>query len=423
MPRIDTVIIGAGQAGLALSRCLTDRGREHLVLERGRTAERWHSERWGSLRLLTPNWMSRLPGWAYRGPDPNGFMTAPEVADYFVRYAHSFDAPVSETTTVEALERRDTEFVVRTDRSTWRAANVVIATGWCDEPAVPALAATVDSRIHQTTPSAYRNPATLPDGGVLVVGAAASGVQLADELRRAGREVVLAAGSHTRLPRRYRGMDIWWWLEQIGSLDRTIDELTDHGRARREPSLQLVGRPDGRGVDLATLQALGVRLTGRLTGASGSTARFASDLPRTTAKAEARLRRVLADIDEFIAANGLTDEVFAPEPIRSVDASRAPERLDLRAAGITTVLWATGFRRPYPWLRVPVLDATGELRHRRGVTPVPGLYVLGQRFQHRRNSNFIDGVRHDARYIADRICHHVPLPAPLAAACDKPLAA
>jgi putative flavoprotein involved in K+ transport len=399
----DTIVIGGGQAGLAMSRSLTDRGVDHVVLERGRIAERWRSERWDSLRLLTPNWMSRLPGWRYDGPDPDGYMTAAEVTDYFARYAEASSAPVVEHCTVESVRAVADRFEVVTTCGVFGARHVVIATGWCDRPWVPAMARRLSTGITQVTPSDYRNPSSLPQGGVLVVGASATGVQLADELRSAGRDVVLAVGSHSRLPRRYRGMDVFWWLDRIGSLDRTIDEMPDPARARQEPSLQLVGRPGGRRLDLGTLQRSGVRLTGRLDAVEGRRVRFAGDLPVTIANADRRMTRVLADIDTHIAATGLTGEVLAPDPPRNILATTSPDELDLRRSGIETVIWATGFRRSYPWLHLPVLDATGEIRQRRGVTPMPGLYVLGQRFQHFRSSNFIDGVGRDAAFVA----HHL----------------
>jgi putative flavoprotein involved in K+ transport len=411
MRHIDTLVIGAGHAGLAMSRCLTDRGRDYVVLERGRLAERWRTERWGSMRLLTPNWMSRLPGWCYDGCDPDGYMTAGEVVGYLDRYARSFNAPVETETTVEGVERCGDRFLVATDQhDTWSADQVVVATGHCDRPHVPAVAARLSQSVHQTTPSAYRNPGRLPDGGVLVVGAAASGAQLADELARSGREVVLAVGHHTRLPRRYRGMDICWWLERLGVLDKTIDEMPDPKRARREPSLQLVGRPDKADLDLAALQDNGVRLSGRLTGVDGRTVHLGADLAVTTARADAGRRRLLAEIDAYIDSNGLTTEVLDREPVRPVHTGGDPVRLDLPSEGISTVVWATGFRRHYPWLRIAVLDEAGEIRQRRGVTPAPGLYVLGLRFQHRPNSSFIDGVRHDAEFIANHLAARDELP-------------
>ncbi len=403
MRSIHTLVVGAGQAGLAASRCLSDHQVDHVVLERGRIAERWRSERWDSLRLLTPNWMSRLPGRSYSGPDPHGYMTASEVTTYLEGYASTSHAPIHDGTAVVGLTYRDHMFEVATAEGTWRATNVIVATGWCDQPAVPEAAADLDPRIARVSPATYRNPGSLPAGNVLVVGASATGVQLADELARAGRHVVLAVGNHSRLPRRYRGMDIFWWLDRMGTFDRTIDELPDPLAARREPSLQLVGRPDRADVDLTALQHAGVQLAGRLTGIDGQRVQFSADLAATTAAAESRMRRVLADIDEHIAATGLTGEVLDRESPPAVAVTAPPERLDLRAHAVTSVVWATGHRRAYPWLHVPVLDELGELRQRRGVTPVPGMYVLGQRFQHHRSSNFIDGVGRDAAFVASHI--------------------
>jgi putative flavoprotein involved in K+ transport len=403
VPTTTTVVIGAGQAGLAASHCLAVRGIDHVVLERGRIAERWRSERWDSLRLLTPNWMSNLPGWSYTGHDPHGFMTAGELAAHLGCYADASAAPVVEDSAVVAVDRTDRGFAIVTAADRWMASSVVIATGWCDLPAVPTIAHHLDDSITQVAPPAYRNPGSLPPGGVLVVGASATGVQLADELRHAGRDVVLAVGSHTRLPRRYRGMDIFWWLERTGSLDRTIDELPDPVAARHEPSLQLVGRPEHRDVDLPALAACGVQLAGRLVGINGRRVRLAPDLAATSAAADERMRRVLSDVDVHIDAAGLTAEVLDPEPPATLSSTDAPSDLDLRDRGITSVIWATGHRRTYPWLHLPVLDARGEIRQRRGVTPVPGLYVLGQRFQHHRSSNFIAGIGRDAAYVAEHL--------------------
>jgi putative flavoprotein involved in K+ transport len=403
MPSLDTIVIGAGQAGLAVSRCLSDRSVDHVVLERGRVADRWRTERWDSLRLLTPNWMSRLPSWSYDGPDPDGFMTSIEVADFFARYARSSDAPVEEQSAVESLRFDGEEYELRTTDASWTAARVVIATGWCDRPAIPAMAGELSPDVRQLAPNRYRNPGSVPDGGVLVVGASATGVQLADELRSAGRDVVLAVGRHSRLPRRYRGMDIFWWLDRIGIRDKTIDEMPDPVRARHEPSLQLVGGPDRRSVDLTTLQDAGVQIAGRVVGMDGRHVRFAEDVNHTVTEADRRMRRVLAEIDRHIDETGLADEVLAPEAMAPVRPAPAPDRLDLRDRAITSVVWATGHRRTYPWLHVPVLDEHGEIRNARGVTPVPGLYVLGQHFQHARNSDSIDGVGRDAEFVADHL--------------------
>jgi len=410
--RTNTIVIGGGQAGLALSHCLTGLGVEHVVLEAGRVAQRWH-ERWDSLRLLTPNWMTRLPGWTYHGPDPDGFMTAAETAAFFAAYARSFAAPVLERTPVRRVRQHGDRFVVEGNGVTFGAVNVVVATGWADRPAVPAAARHLSGGVAQLTPTHYRRPADLPDGAaVLVVGASATGVQLADELHRSGRPVTLAVGSHTRMPRRYRGRDAFWWLDRTGSFDKTIDDCPDPVAARNEPSLQLVGRPAGAGagagwpdLDLPSLHAAGVRLVGRLRSIDGTRVGFAPDLGATAAAADGRMARSLARIDAAIDRLGLPAEPVGSPPARLALDDDPPTGIDLAAAGIRTVVWATGYRRAYPWLGVPVLDRRGEIVQRRGVTPVPGLYVLGQRFQHHRNSNFIDGVGRDAAYVAIHLAH------------------
>jgi putative flavoprotein involved in K+ transport len=400
MNAVDTVVVGAGHAGLAMSAHLTAGGRDHVVLDRGRTGQRWRSERWDSLRLLTPNWMTRLPGYDYDGPDPDGYMTATELADLLDRYALALALPIVEGTAVLAVQQAGDGFVVETTEDTWQAANVVVATGACDRPSVPAEAAALGFGITQTTSSAYRNPAALPPGGVLVVGGSASGLQIADELRRAGREVVLATGAHTRLPRRYRGMDILWWLETLGALDRSVDDMPDLARARREPSLQLVGRHDGARTDLGTVGSAGVRVTGRLVGIDDGVVHFDRSLATTTRLAERQMRHLLQRIDAYVTAVGLDREVAEPDVPPPLDLPAPVERLDLASAGVRTVLWATGFRQDHRWLPAPALDERGVLRHRYGITPVPGLFTVGQRFQTRRNSTFIGGSRHDAALVS-----------------------
>ena len=404
MKRTDTLIIGGGQAGLAMSRCLSDRSVDHVVLERGRVGERWRSERWDSLRLLTPNWQSRLPGFRYDGPDPDGYMTMPEVIDFLERYRRSFDAPVEEGTDVLSVSRQDLGYRVVTDRGIWEAPTVVIATGQCDVPLVPDFASRLSPDVVQIVPSKYRNPGQLPEGGVLVVGAAASGIQLAEEIQLSGRPVTIAVGRHTRLPRLYRGRDILWWFDQMGIFDETPDRVHDRERSRSQPSLQLVGRPDRSSLDLITLQDEGVRLAGKVVGAEGDQVFFADDLVAYTARADVKLARLLKRIDAYVESHGLDSEVGPKEPfIPFFWPAPGPEVIDLRAQGIRTVLWATGFRRRYPWLTVPVLDARGEIRHEGGITPARGLYVLGLQFLRRRNSNFIDGVGGDAMELASHI--------------------
>jgi putative flavoprotein involved in K+ transport len=399
MAYTNTVIIGAGHAGLAMSRCLADRGVAHVVLDAGQVGERWRSARWDSFRLLTPNWLSRLPGWAYAGPDPDGFMTAAEFADHLSAYARSFDAPVKPGTLVTRVERAAAGFAVNTDRGRWTARNVVVATGYHSHPKIPGLAAGLAPGLAQVTASTYRSPSSLPDGGVLVVGASASGVQIAHELALAGRPVVLAVGCHTRLPRRYRGRDILWWLDRIGALDRCLDQVPDADAARAEPSLQLVATTEARGIDLGVLREAGVRLAGRLRALDGTVAGFADDLVDTIGSAQQRLTRLLGQIDGYAAGPA----VPAPDPPPVIAVPAAPSRLDLRRAGISAVVWATGFRPRYPWLAVPVLDRDGRIRQCRGVTEVPGLYAIGLRFQSRRKSTFVDGARHDAAELAEHI--------------------
>jgi putative flavoprotein involved in K+ transport len=397
----DTIVIGAGHAGLAVSRCLTAAGREHVVLDRGRLAESWRSARWDSLRLLTPNWMSRLPGWRYQGADAEGFMTAAELTGYLDDYARSFGAPVQTWTEVTDVTQADKGYRVVTRQGGWLARNVVMATG--GRPHVPLCAARLDPAIRHLHTNEYRNPDQLADGGVLVVGASASGTQIGTELRASGRDVVLAVGAHTRLPRRYAGMDNMWWLEQIGALSRTIDQVRDPRTARREPSIQLHGGACPDEINLATLSEAGVVMTGRLIHADGHRVRFADDLPMTGAATEARLERTLAEIDHYIDSTGLADEVLPRPSIARVSVSSQVSAMDLRAAGVSTIVWATGFRHECPWLRVPMLDRHGDVQQYRGITPAAGLYVIGQRFLHRRDSSFIDGARHDARTIREHI--------------------
>ena len=402
---IDTVVIGAGHAGLAVSRLLTGAGHEHVVLDRGRVGERWRTERWDSLHLLTPSWMTRLPGWYYGGPDPEGYLSARRLVRHLERYADWFGAPFVGGTTVERLEAAPAgaapRYRVVTDRGTWLARHVVVATGPHGTPYVPAGLEHADVEV--LTANRYRNPDQLAAGGVLVVGASSSGTQIADELNRAGRDVVLAVGRHTRMPRRYRGMDIFWWLDATGRLARTIDEMPDPQAARRDPSMQLVGRNDpdryGEDLDLAALQARGVRLTGRLDATAGTTLSFRDDLVENVAAADRKMNRFLDAVDEHVDRIGLTHEVWAGVRPRPVDVPATPARLDLRAEGIGTVLLAAGYRPDHGWLRLPITAPDGSIRQLRGVTPAPGVYVVGQRFQHRRDSGFIDGARHDAHAV------------------------
>lgn len=417
----DVAIIGGGQAGLAISCALGRLGAPHVVLERGKIAERWRSERWDSLRLLTPNWLGRLPGLRYEGTDPSGFMRASELADRLERYAQAFDAPVRTETRVLSVRAQSDGFCVQTDQGALRARAVVIATGDADRPHVPAVARELASGVLQTTPTQYKRPADLPDGGVLIVGASASGAQLADELQRSGRQVTLAVGRHLRVPRSYRGRDLFFWLDRMGLLRQRARDVPDLARARAVPSYQLIGR-DAPSVDLASLRELGVQLTGRLLAIDGNRALFAGDLAATTSAADDKLHNLLDRIDAFALASGLASEVAAADRPERVPASRSLRRLNLAQAGIRSVIWATGFTRSYPWLQVPgALDDRGQLRQHEGVLGVPGLFALGLRFMRRRDSHFLDGVGRDAEALAPLVLQalerrsappsfHYPLP-------------
>jgi putative flavoprotein involved in K+ transport len=393
-----SVIVGAGHAGLAMSACLAERGIDHVVLERGEIANSWRTERWDSLRLLTPNWQSRLPGFDDQSDDPDGFRTMPEVIALIDDYARAIAAPVQTRTRVTAVRRTDAGYLVRTDRGDWHSRTVVLASGACNIPCVPKLAAALPPAIRTLTPSVYRNPDQLEEGGVLVVGASASGVQLADEIQRSGRPVTLAVGEHIRAPRTYRGRDIQWWMDVTGVHDQRYDEVDDIERARRVPSLQLIGSPERRTLDLNALSDEGVRLVGRLAGVSDGRLQFSGSLANQCALSDLKLGRLLDAIDQWATETGLDGEVeppYRPAPTR-VDPSPVLS-LDLARSGIRTIIWATGFHPDHSWLEVPVLDRKGRLRHDGGIVPSPGMYVMGLQFLRRRKSALIDGAGDDAR--------------------------
>jgi putative flavoprotein involved in K+ transport len=396
--RTTTVVIGAGHAGLAMSRCLADHSIDHVVLERGEVANSWKRERWDSLRLLTPNWQSRLPGYAYTGNDPNGFRTMPETIEFIERYADVIAAPVRAHTTVKSVQRIDDEYQIVTDQGSWRARTVVLATGACNVPTIPAAAAGVPSCIATLTPIQYRNPDQVAPGGVLVVGASASGLQIAEELHRAGRQVTLSVGEHVRVPRIYRGRDIQWWMDAIGVLDEFYTEVDSIDRVRNVPSLGLIGSDERRTVDLNGLTDIGVKLAGRLAGINNGNAQFSGSLRNLSDMADLKMNRLLDRIDEWVAEHLGEGEV---EPPHRFDPTRLPDSppvgLDLTSGEIKTIVWATGFRPEFSWLDVPVFDRKGRVRHDGGVVVSPGLYLMGIPFLRRRKSSLIDGAGEDAR--------------------------
>jgi putative flavoprotein involved in K+ transport len=409
MQRVDAVVIGAGQTGLAMSRYLSERSIEHVLLERGEVANSWRTERWDSLRLLTPNWLNRLPGYRYQGEDPDGFMTMPEIVDCIATYAETIDAPVELHTEVTSVQSTDDCFRVLTTGTEWRAKAVVIASGPYHRPDVPACAAAIPSTVRCLAAGDYRNPDQLEAGGVIVVGAASTGVQLAEEIHRSGRPVILAVGGHVRMPRVYRGTDIMWWLDAAGVLDERYDEVDDIVRARHVSSFQLVGSAPRSTVDLNSLQQTGVRLVGRLAGVTDNgTAQFSGSLPNQCALADLKLGRLLDTLDNWAIEHRIDTEADPPErfPPTNIPPS-SPLLLPLRTGDIKTIIWATGYRPEYPWLHIPVLDAKGAVRHVGGVTSVPGLYVMGTTFLRRRKSTLIAGAGDDARDLSTHLCEYL----------------
>ncbi len=398
----DVIVIGAGHCGLAMSHLLTGRGIAHVVLERGKVGNSWRKERWDSMRLLTPNWMTRLPGAGYEGEDPDGYMKASEVGSFLSAYAERSAAPVQTQTTVLSVRRSGGLYRVTTDRGELASRAVVVASGAFNQPVIPALAAGVPTRVVQETAHSYRNPSQLPAGRVLVVGASATGLQLAAEIARSGRPVTLSVGEHVRMPRVYRGRDIQWWMLAAGILDQGIGEVDDIERARRVSSPQLVGTPERATLDLNALQRDGVELVGRFAGIRDGSAQFSGSLRNVCALADLKMNRLLDTIDDYAQAAGLDGEA---SPIERF----APTRIDKPRFGrglgddVRSIVWATGFRPTYPWLHLDVLDRKGALVHDGGVVPAPGLYALGLPFLRRRKSSFIHGSGDDARDLATHL--------------------
>ena len=418
--QVNTVIVGGGQAGLAMSRCLMDRGvTDHIILERGRLVERWRSQRWDSLRLLTPNWQTRLPGnFCYHGDDPDGFMTAAETVQFFEEYASSFAAPI-----LTGMEVVQAQLVVEEDQQLLRiqtsqkvdfmARNMVIATGFCDKPRIPAFARSIPADdVTQITANDYKRPSQLPSGNVLIVGASATGAQIAQELLDYNElhpnifpEITISVGNYTRAPRKYRGKDIVYWMDAIGFFQSSGQQ----DQERLAPAPQIIGTPEHSDLDLNILQQRGVRLVGRVCGLKTWNGmpilEFNDDLQQHLACADERLSLVLGKIDSYIEANAIrAPPATKNHPITIAD----PPLLEMcLQEGIQTILWATGFDREYPWLQTNnlscLLDKNGEVLHEQGVTPQDGVYVLGMRFQRTKSSNLIDGVGPDAAFLADRI--------------------
>ncbi|MEM8686077.1 MAG: NAD(P)-binding domain-containing protein [Pseudomonadota bacterium] len=405
MKTTTTVIIGAGQSGLAFSKQLSARSVDHVVLERGDIAQSWRSERWDSLRLLTPNWQTRLDGYRYRGPDPDGYMAAADVAEFLDGYAAFAGAPVETHAHVLAVTATEGGYHVETTKGDWFCSTVVAATGACSVANVPALDKEVPAGITSLSLMDYKRPSQLENGGVLVVGASASGAQLAKEIQAAGHHVTLSTGEHVRLPRVYRGRDICWWMNETGLMDTHYMEVEDLKRARKVASLQLMGSDDRCNIDLNSLQDTGIRVVGRLQGLREGTALFSGALRNHCMLADLKMNRLLENVDEWVSATGRSEEF---DPAHRFSETRiedgTPLSLKLQDENIKTIIWATGYKPDYSWLHLPVFDRKGALRHDGGIaSDVDGLYVMGLPFMRRRKSSYIDGVADDAADLADHL--------------------
>ncbi|RID93507.1 FAD-dependent oxidoreductase [Gemmobacter lutimaris] len=398
--RTEALVVGAGQAGIAASEHLTRAGIPHLVLEKDRVAERWRSCRWDSLVANGPAWHDRFPGLEFAG-DPDAFVGKEGVADYLAAYARKYDAPIRCGVEVKGATRLPDRagFRVETSQGVIETTYLISATGAFQTPVIPPLVPE-SAGITQIHSNSYRNPAQLPEGGVLVVGAGSSGVQIADELLASGRKVWLSVGPHDRPPRAYRGRDFVWWLGVLNKWDADAPEGAEH------TTIAVSGAHGGATVDFRKLAARGMVLLGRTESFEGGKLHFAGDLGTNIRRGDANYLSLLDEADAWITRNGLSlpEEPQAREIGPDPDCMTQPiHTLDLKAAGITTILWATGFSNDFGWLQVDALDDKGRPRHQRGVSSEPGVYFLGLPYQSRRGSSFIWGVWHDAKFVADHI--------------------
>ncbi|NBZ86866.1 flavin-containing monooxygenase [Stagnihabitans tardus] len=398
MEKVQALVVGGGQAGIAMSEHLQRIGLQHVVLEKARIAENWRTARWDSLVANGPAWHDRFPNRTFSS-DPDGFPGKEEVADYMAGYAAQINAPIRTGVTVTKVRRLDSRagFRVETSAGDFEADYVISATGPFQKPVIPQMVE--DPAITQLHSTAYRNPQSLPEGGVLVVGAGSSGAQIAEELRRAGRKTWIAVGPHGRPPRAYRGRDFCWWLGVLNKWDMEYQPGNEH------VTIAVSGAYGGRTMDFRRLAHEGLILTGRAEAYDNGVMTFANDLAANIAKGDADYLAVLAEADAFVTAHGLTlpeepeAHVIPPDP----DCVTHPIRsLDLKAEGIRTIIWATGFENDYSWLDVPVVK-DNKPQHKRGVTDVTGFYFVGLPWLSRRGSAFIWGVWHDAKFVADHI--------------------
>nr|WP_180206960.1 NAD(P)/FAD-dependent oxidoreductase [Pseudomonas sp. SbOxS1]NYU07286.1 NAD(P)-binding domain-containing protein [Pseudomonas sp. SbOxS1] len=399
---IDTLIVGAGQAGVAMSEHLSKLGVPHLVLERNRIAERWRTGRWDSLVANGPAWHDRFPGLEFDDISPDGFAPKERVADYFEAYARKFKAPIRTGVEVKKVERNVGRpgFTIETSQGVIEASRVVAATGPFQRPVIPPIAPQ-DAQLMQIHSADYRNPGQLPQGAVLVVGAGSSGVQIADELQRSGKQVYLSVGAHDRPPRAYRNRDFCWWLGVLGEWDQAAMKP-----GREHVTIAVSGAQGGRTVDFRGLAHAGMVLVGLTQSFNGSVATFQPNLAENLARGDENYLALLDAADAYIERNGLDlpEEPEARHTFPEPDCVTRPIlELDLAKAGVTSIIWATGFAVDYSWLKVDAFDDNGKPQHQRGVSSEAGVYFLGLPWQSRRGSSFIWGVWHDAKYVADHI--------------------
>jgi putative flavoprotein involved in K+ transport len=407
--QIDTVIIGGGHAGLTMSYSLSQVGRKHVILERGRVGERWRSERWDSFHFQFPNWTIELPGYKYQCDDPDAFAPGHEVVRFLDGYADFINAPARCGVTVMSLEQasREGRYLIRTQNGTIEASTVVIATGPFQQPVIPAIGAEIPADIFQVHSNNYRNADQLPPGAILIVGTGASGCQITEDLIESGRDVYLSVGRHRRLPRRYRGRDFAWWGGSLGSWEQSVDTLPSL-QAKNGPGPLLTPANGGHDVDLRRMAADGVTLLGRVQGIAGSILIIADDLQKNLADGDLSFSDYKKLVDKYVTKAGLNCPE-EPSPRHGVaepdEVLRPILEVDLKVAGISSIVWATGFRYDFGWVKVPIFDDTGEPVHQRGVTRFPGIYFLGMRWLYKRKSHFMAnaGPAEDAAYIADII--------------------
>jgi len=399
--KIDTLVIGAGQAGVAMSEHLGNAGVPHLVLEKDRIAERWRSGRWDSLVANGPAWHDRFPGLEFSG-DPDAFIAKDQVADYFEVYARKIDAPIRCGVDVKEVRRNTgrSGFTVTTSQGLIEAERIVVATGPFQKPVIPPVVP-AEINILQIHSAQYRNPRQLPEGAVLVVGAGSSGVQIADELMGSGRKVYLSVGPHDRPPRAYRGRDFCWWLGVLGKWDMSVPTPgTEH------VTIAVSGARGGQTIDFRRLAEQGMTLLGMTQSWDDGTLSFADDLGRNLANGDANYLSILDEADVYAAQNGLDlpEEPAARKRFPDAPCITHPIRaLDPGKENISTIIWATGFAVDYSWIKVDGFDDKGRPIHQRGVCVVPGIYFLGLPWQSRRGSSFIWGVWHDAKHVAEQI--------------------